>query len=299
MNVNYIFDLEGEEAQAVRHRMEELSVWPDNPYLQTKSLKRQLRGLRSYKFATTSAKSRAVNGKSREYISDCYWRDVASKLCQDHGYYDWKESPMTGEQVKAELLALGVDITTEEERMNDAINRGVAVYERRMEAKRKRELEELKRKKLETLMINKCQAIVDRYNQSHDLKMDLVTYPAYYIFEDIKIVVKHELTSHPEFRLYIKYKVKEDVPADVLVAKMDIIAELVPMLDHLMELIEQRGHQLMTQEYRITVIDPPQPSLRRRKPYIGGYVVTEGEEALLAERLNDICQHEWIIIGRH
>lgn len=293
------FDLKNYEpgsanAVLLEERMRCAGVWPGNGILATKMLRRQLRILRLGDMADMVAYGSVVNKKDEEQVRLRYWRDRAAKLCQDKDIYDWPNSELTLDEIKARLAAAGIDPKMIEDELEQTIERGKKRRERNRERKERQEKRWLKELKTKQMLDIKYNMLLSKVEKEHGLKLEHVCMS----FSPCKIriiwipkVMLDGIWTESYFSVYSEYNEAEYSTAYPLA--INAILQVSAIGSEMVGALQKSGHHLKIVDDTLTVMSGTRYYRGHffrplhYEDYEPEVIVTEGEDVELAARLHE------------
>jgi len=283
------YELGSSNAIELEQRLRQSGAWPENPYLSTKMLRRQLRILKAGDFADQTAYVSIINQKDFEKVRLRYWRDRAPRLCQDKEIFDWTNTELSIEEMKERLSSAGIVWQTIEDDLKkitilakDKIGKIAAKKERRQK-------ESLKRQKCEQLLGIKYDHLLAKVEKEHGLKIDRMIW-------NVGSKYKIKIVWNPEER-YGTYMASmfsvfgvynEEDSATAFPSVVNSILMVAPLCQSMLQALQQTGNHLSLVDEKLTVI-----SGYRKRRYFNVFrnsfeetltenIVTEGEDVNLA-----------------
>lgn len=275
------YDFGSANALLLEKRLRNTGVWPDNPILATKLLRRQLRILRAGDMADMVAFGSIVNKKDAEKVRLRYWRDRAAKLCQDKDIFDWPKKELSLEEIQERLVQSGIDSRVIENNLKRIMEQATARKERNIAKEERRQKQYLKEQKNKQLLDIKYRLLLSRVEKEHGLKLEY--YCTSYSPNRIRIIwrpeVQDDMFMESYFSVYKEYVEEDSSTAFPSVVKA--ILQVTCIVQATILALQKNGNHLSLNDKKLTVVSEPRRRFHRHYPFVEDLpetIVTEGED---------------------
>lgn len=300
------YDFGSDNALLLEQRIRNAGVWPDNPLLATKMLRRQLRILRAGDMADMVAFGSLVNDRDANKVRLRYWSDRAARLCQDQDIFDWPNKELTLDEIQGKLTASGIDCQTIEDDLQKIMEQANARRDRNIAKEERRQKRFLKEQKNIQLLKIKYKLLLSRVENEHGLKLEysyLCSFPN-------KVCINwspeapDDMFAESYFSVYRVYP--EDESSTAFPSTVNAIRQVKPICQALTLALQRNGNHLSLRNKKLMVMSGYGRRFYRHSFLLYPFdedlheeVVTEGEDVDLAARLSEQVEAVGLSLSVH
>lgn len=286
------YDFGSNNALMLEQRLRNAGVWPDNPMLATKLLRRQLRILRAGDLADMVAFGSIVNNGDAEKVRLRYWRDRAARLSQDRDFFDWPKRELSLDEIQERLVLSGIDSRVIEVDLERIMNQATARRDRNLAKVERRQRQYLKEQKYKQMLEVKYKLLLSRVEEEHGLKLEysFLTYSPNMIRISWRPEVQDDMSMESYFFVYKDY-VEED-SSTAFPSVVNAILQVASIGLSTIRALQKNGNHLSLSDNKLNVVSGRKRRFHRYlflthrfEKALPEAIVTEGEDVDLAVKL--------------